>query len=87
VVSTLKCNTGLKVHEFPRKDLKGPRSTGPTSNPDESLNHDFKTSLHLEPASQNDDLMHKAMRIMKRIAQIPERVQSYLQHPVAAYAA
>jgi len=27
------------------------------------------------------------MRIMKRIAQIPGRVQSYFQHPLAAYAA
>jgi len=31
--------------------------------------------------------MQKAMRIMKRIAQIPGRVQSYFQHPLAAYAA
>ena len=55
----------------------------PESNPDEYLNHDFKTSLRLEPASDNDsDLMQKAMRIMKRIAQIPG-----LRHPLAAYAA
>ncbi len=60
----------------------------PESNPDEYLNHDFKTSLRLEPASDNDsDLMQKAMRIMKRLAQMPGRVQSYFRHPLAAYAA
>ncbi len=60
----------------------------PESNPDEYLNHDFNTSLRLEPASDNDsDLMQKAMRIMKRIAQIPGRGRSYFRHPLAAYAA
>ena len=60
----------------------------PESNPDEYLNHDFKTSLRLEPASDNDDdLLRKAQRIMQRIAQIPGRVQSYFRHPMAAYAA
>jgi transposase len=60
----------------------------PESNPDEYLNHDFKTSLRSEPASRNDtDLMEKAMRIMNRIAQLPERIRSYFQHPHATYAA
>ena len=59
----------------------------PESNPDEYLNHDFKTSLRLEPASRNDDgLLQKAMRIMNRIALQPERIRSYFQHPHAAYA-
>ena len=65
-----------------------PAALAPESNPDEYLNHDFKTSLRLEPASDNDsDLMQRAMRIMKRLAQMPGRVQSYFRHPLAAYAA
>ena len=60
----------------------------PESNPDEYLNHDFKTSLRLEPASGSEkDLLQKATRIMNRIAQWPERIRSYFQHPHAAYAA
>jgi transposase len=60
----------------------------PESNPDEYLNHDFKTALRLEPASRDDEgLLQKALRIMKRIAQWPERIRSYFQHPHAAYAA
>jgi hypothetical protein len=31
--------------------------------------------------------MEKAMRIMNRIAQLPERIRSYFQHPHATYAA
>ena len=34
----------------------------PESSPDESLNHDSKTSLRLKPASQNDDLMQNMGR-------------------------
>jgi transposase len=51
-----------------------PPYAAPESNPDEYLNHDFKRSLCSDPASQDDDLMQKAMRIMKRIAQIAGRV-------------
>lgn len=60
----------------------------PEANPDEYLNHDFKTSLRLEPPSRNNDsLLSKAMRIMNRIAELPDRIRSYFQHPHATYAA
>lgn len=60
----------------------------PEANPDEYLNHDFKTSLRLEPPSRNDDsLLSKAKRIMNRIAELPDRIRSYFQHPHATYAA
>ena len=60
----------------------------PESNPDEYLNHDFKTALRLEPPSRDDSqLLKKAHAIMDRIASLPERVRSYFEHPAAAYAA
>ena len=60
----------------------------PESNPDEYLNHDFKTALRLEPPSRDDSqLLKKAHSIMHRIASLPERVRSYFNHPAAAYAA
>jgi transposase len=60
----------------------------PESNPDEYLNHDFKTALRLEPPSRDDaELLKKARTIMERIAALPERIRSYFQHPAAAYAA
>lgn len=60
----------------------------PESNPDEYLNHDFKTSLRLEPSSPDDaHLLNKAMRIMDRIASLPELIRAYFRHPHAAYAA
>ena len=41
----------------------------PESNPDEYLNHDFKTALRLEPPSRDDSqLLKKAHAIMHRIA-------------------
>lgn len=60
----------------------------PESNPDEYLNHDFKTALRLEPPSRDDSaLLEKAKVIMQRIAALPERIRSYFEHPAAAYAA
>lgn len=60
----------------------------PESNPDEYLNHDFKTALRLGPPSRDDStLLKKAQTIMARIAGLPERIRSYFQHPAAAYAA
>lgn len=60
----------------------------PESNPDEYLNHDFKTALRLEPPSRDDSaLLEKAKIIMQRIAALPERIRSYFEHPTAAYAA
>lgn len=60
----------------------------PESNPDEYLNHDFKTALRLEPPSRDDSaLLKKAKTIMERIAGLPERIRSYFKHPAAAYAA
>jgi len=60
----------------------------PESNPDEYLNHDFKTALRLEPPSRDDSqLLKKAHAIMHRIASLPERIRSYFNHPAAAYAA
>jgi transposase len=60
----------------------------PESNPDEYLNHDFKTALRLEPPSRDDSqLLKKAHAIMQRIALLPERIRSYFKHPAAAYAA
>lgn len=60
----------------------------PESNPDEYLNHDFKTALRLEPPSREDSaLLKKATTIMERIAALPERIRSYFKHPAAAYAA
>ena len=60
----------------------------PEFNPDEYLNHDFKTALRLAPPSCDDSqLLEKAHVIMQRIASLPERVRSYFKHPAAVYAA
>jgi len=60
----------------------------PESNPDESLNSDFKTHLRLGPVSTNrNQLMQKAMDFMTMLSTLPERVRAYFQHPSAKYAA
>jgi transposase len=60
----------------------------PESNPDEYLNHDFKTALRTGPLSRNiDELLEKAKSFMKRIASLPDHVMAYFRHPAAAYAA
>lgn len=60
----------------------------PEANPDEYLNHDFKTALRLGPVSTDpDSLLEKALAFMNRLTTWPERVQAYFQHPQARYAA
>jgi transposase len=59
----------------------------PEANPDEYLNHDFKTALRLGPVSADrESLLEKAMAFMARLATWPERVRAYFQHPKARYA-
>lgn len=60
----------------------------PEANPDEYLNHDFKTALRLGPVSHNrDSLLEKALAFMTRLTTWPERVRAYFQHPKVRYAA
>jgi len=60
----------------------------PEANPDEYLNHDFKTALRLGPVSHNrESLLEKALAFMTRLSTWPERVRAYFQHPAARYAA
>lgn len=60
----------------------------PEANPDEYLNHDFKTALRLGPVSPDrDSLLEKALAFMNRLTTWPERVRAYFQHPEARYAA
>jgi len=60
----------------------------PEANPDEYLNHDFKTALRLGPVSTDRDaLLEKALAFMTRLTTWPERVRAYFQHPKARYAA
>ena len=60
----------------------------PEANPDEYLNHDFKTALRLGPVSHDrDSLLDKALAFMTRLSTWPERVRAYFQHPAARYAA
>ena len=59
----------------------------PEANPDEYLNHDFKTALRLGPVSADrESLLDKAMAFMNRLATWPERVRAYFRHPQARYA-
>jgi transposase len=59
----------------------------PEANPDEYLNHDFKTALRLGPMSADrESLLEKAMAFMNRLSNWPERVQAYFRHPKARYA-
>ncbi len=60
----------------------------PEANPDEYLNHDFKTALRSGPVSHNrESLLEKALAFMTRLTTWPERVRAYFQHPAARYAA
>lgn len=60
----------------------------PEANPDEYLNHDFKTALRLGPVSHNrESLLAKALAFVTRLTTWPERVRAYFQHPAARYAA
>jgi len=60
----------------------------PEANPDEYLNHDFKTALRLGPVSTDrESLLEKALAFMTRLATWPERIRAYFQHPKARYAA
>lgn len=60
----------------------------PEANPDEYLNHDFKTALRLGPVSTDRaSLLEKAMAFMTQLTMQPERVRTYFQHPKARYAA
>lgn len=59
----------------------------PEANPDEYLNHDFKTALRLGPVSVDRvSLLEKAMAFMNRLTTWPERVRAYFRHPKARYA-
>jgi transposase len=59
----------------------------PEANPDEYLNHDFKTALRLGPVSVDRvSLLEKAMAFMNRLTTWPERVSAYFRHPKARYA-
>jgi hypothetical protein len=60
----------------------------PEVNPDDYLNHDFKTALRLRPVShRRESLLEKALAFMIRLTTWPERVRSYFHHPKARYAA
>lgn len=60
----------------------------PEANPDEYLNHDFKTALRLGPVSHDRaSLLAKALAFMNRLTTWPDRVRAYFQHPRARYAA
>jgi transposase len=60
----------------------------PEANPDEYLNHDFKTALRLGPVSHNrESLLERALAFMNGLSTWPERVRAYFQHPSARYAA
>ena len=60
----------------------------PEANPDEYLNHDFKTALRLGPVSQDrDSLLAQALAFMNRLTTWPERVRASFRHPKARYAA
>ena len=93
IVDNLRVHHAKLVQEWlaPRKNLIEVfylPPYAPEFNPDESLNHDFKTSLRLTPASPDDTrLLDKAKRIMNRIASLPELVRTYFRHPHAVYAA
>jgi len=59
----------------------------PPYNPDEYLNHDFKTALRLGPVSADrESLLDKAMAFMNRLATWHERVRAYFRYPQARYA-
>jgi len=60
----------------------------PESNPDEYLNHDFKTALRSSAPSETDnDLMSKALAFMQKLPTMPAHVMSYFRHPAVVYAA
>jgi transposase len=60
----------------------------PEANPDEYLNHAFKTALRLGPVgADRESLLEKALAFMTRLTTWPERVRAYFQHPKARYAA
>jgi transposase len=60
----------------------------PERNPDEYLNNDVKGNLHRDgPAATHEDLKAKLASFMHRLAQLPEHIQAYFQHPKVTYAA
>jgi hypothetical protein len=60
----------------------------PEANPDEYLNHDFKTALRLGPVSlDRESLLAKALAFMNQLTTWSERVRAYFRHPKARYAA
>jgi hypothetical protein len=59
----------------------------PEANPDEYLNHDFKTALRRGPVSADRaSLLDETMAFMNRLANWPERVRADFRHPKARYA-
>ncbi|MCL2160477.1 MAG: IS630 family transposase [Betaproteobacteria bacterium] len=60
----------------------------PQFNPDEYLNHHFKTALRSVPVSYNkDSLLKKAMTFMQALNTMPQMVRACFRHPSVAYAA
>ena len=60
----------------------------PELNPDEYLNNDIKGSVNAEglPHSKGE-LQGRLEAFMHKLAQLPEHVKSYFQHPCTQYAA
>ena len=59
----------------------------PESNPDESLNRNFKTVLRSGPVSSDKEtLLQKARDFMTSPSTLPDQVIAYFRHPCARYA-
>jgi len=60
----------------------------PELNPAEYLNNDLKTNVHAEGLPKDRQELHgKLERFMQNLAQLPEHVMSYFEHPKVQYAA
>jgi hypothetical protein len=60
----------------------------PEYNPDEYLNHHFKTALRTGPISHDKNgLPQKAMDFMQALTSMPQTVMACFRHPSAIYAA
>jgi hypothetical protein len=60
----------------------------PEANPDEYVNHGFKTALRLGPVSHSrESSLEKALVFVSRLSTWPECVRSYFHHPKARYGA
>lgn len=92
VVDNLRVHHAKKVTEWlsdkqHRIELVFLPPYAPESNPDEYLNHDFKTALRSGPVSRDKtSLLEKAKAFMDALSALPERVMAYFRHPAAQYA-